>query len=362
MKPSRCVDLGGEGAGDVERRLDGRRVGVGAVGRQAEPQREAAGAAREVEREVARVPLVAADHVEVRAVLGVGGAGEGRLAVHEGGAVVRREQPLVGVDAEAVGALEPAAQLGRRRRAQRRAAVGGVDVQPQPVLGADVGDRVELVDGADVRRAEVGDDGEQAVGARLRRASPAARRPSSARGRRAATSTTSTSITRAAACTEAWVSPVVAKRQRAGGVRDGLPGVVARRDERREVGGRAAADEAAAGAGREAGEPGEPLERLVLRRDRPGAALPQPAEDARRARRRGRTCWRPASARWRRRRGAAASPSAGRRASARRGTASGRGGRRSPSGVMQCSSAAASSSAGRAPHVGSFDVFRRSIA
>ena len=40
-------------------------------------------------------------------------------------------------------------------------------MQPQVERAADVGDGVELVDGAEVGRAEVGDDGEQPVRARL---------------------------------------------------------------------------------------------------------------------------------------------------------------------------------------------------
>ncbi len=62
-----------------------------------------------------------------------------------------------------------------------------------------------------------------------------------------------------------------------------LAGVVAGGDERRQVGRRAAADEAAAGARREPGQPGQPVEGLVLGGDGAGPALPQPAEDARRA-------------------------------------------------------------------------------
>ena len=60
-------------------------------------------------------------------------------------------------------------------------------------------------------------------------------------------------------------------------------GVVAGGHERRQVGRRSAADEAAAGAVGEPGEAGQPGERLVLGGDGSGAALPQPAEDARRA-------------------------------------------------------------------------------
>ena len=105
-------------------------------------------------------------------MLGVGGRRHGGVAVHEGGAVVRGEQPLVRIDAEAVGTLEPAPGDRRRRRAQRGRAVGAVDVQPEPVLGADVGGGVELVDRAGVGGAAVGDDGEHAVGPGLGQCGP----------------------------------------------------------------------------------------------------------------------------------------------------------------------------------------------
>ena len=144
--------------------------------------------------------------------------------------------------------------------------------------------RVELVDGAGVRRAEVGDDGEQRrrspASASVARSAAPVIRPRSSGG----TSTTSTSITRAAAWTEAWVSPVVANRQRPPG---GSPG--GSRAWWRAV---TSAERLAAeppltkqppAPSREAGQAGEPAERLVLGGDRAGAALPQPAEDARRA-------------------------------------------------------------------------------
>jgi hypothetical protein len=46
----------------------------------------------------------------------------------------------VGVDGEGVGAVDPGEPRPRRARRRRRQAVGAVDVQPDVVLGADVGD------------------------------------------------------------------------------------------------------------------------------------------------------------------------------------------------------------------------------
>ena len=216
VKPSRRSTSAAKRAGDGERRLDGLGVGVGAVRRQAEPQRQAAGPAGEVEGEVARVPLVAA-----RPCRGSRRAGRGRRRPAAGSRYTSaaqsygREQPLVRVDAEAVGPLEAAPRVGRRRRAQRGTAVGGVDVQPQRRA------RRRRRRSRRARRSapafvvpKLATTANSAVAARLRRASARSASPVIRPRSSGGTSTTSTSITPAAACTEAWVSPVVAKRQR----------------------------------------------------------------------------------------------------------------------------------------------------
>ena len=88
----------------------------------------------------------------------------------------------------------------------------------------------------------------------------------------------------AEAWTEAWVSAVVANRHRPPvGAPRPFTGLVPCRDQRRQVGGRPAADEAPAGALGKTGQRRQPGEGLVLGGDRPGAAFPQAAEDARRA-------------------------------------------------------------------------------
>ena len=118
-------------AGERDRVLDRLGVGVGAVDHEREPQRQAAGPARQVVGVVGRVPLVRAvvvvDGVEVRRVLGVHALGEPRLAVEQRGAVERREQPLVRVDDERVGELDArrsararSARTAPRRRTRRR--------------------------------------------------------------------------------------------------------------------------------------------------------------------------------------------------------------------------------------------------
>src|SRR6266542_2160842 len=64
----------------------------------------------------------------------------------EGGASLRRQEPLVRVDAERVGSLDPLerpAQLGTDHRAAR---VSRIDVQPDPCLRARLGNRRDRID------------------------------------------------------------------------------------------------------------------------------------------------------------------------------------------------------------------------
>ena len=65
------------------------------------------------------------------------------------------------VDRERVDAVEPLEE--RRRRGRRRGgrAVGAVHVQPDAVLGADVGERIERIDRAGARRARHADHGDR---------------------------------------------------------------------------------------------------------------------------------------------------------------------------------------------------------
>ena len=66
-----------------------------------------------------------------------------RVAGEEARARLRRVEPLVGVERDRVGPLDAVEQRPQRRRERRRAAVGRVDVQPQVVPLAEVGDRPE---------------------------------------------------------------------------------------------------------------------------------------------------------------------------------------------------------------------------
>jgi hypothetical protein len=106
-------------------------VGLGAVRGEREPQRQPAGAARQVVGVVARVPVVRGRRRRGSRRAGCAWRRDRRVAIHERGTVVRGEQPLVRVDAEAVGVLDAGerrrpsgAQRGQRRRRRRRAATG----------------------------------------------------------------------------------------------------------------------------------------------------------------------------------------------------------------------------------------------
>ena len=151
-----------------KRGLDRLGVGIGAVRGEAEPQRQASGPTREVVGVVARIPrfvgrVIGVQHVEVLGVLGVGSAGDCRIAVQQRARIERREEPLVRVDDEAVGALDAVEPVADARRGERRAAVGAVDVEPRVEIGGNVGGAGEVVDHADVRRARGGDDGEETL-------------------------------------------------------------------------------------------------------------------------------------------------------------------------------------------------------
>ena len=155
-------------------------------------------------------------------------------------------------------------------------------MHPQVRRCAQLGDGVELVDGAGVGGAEVGDDGEEAAAraglgdGRAQRSTRQAPPLVGGDEHDVDVHHPGGGVDRGVGIGSGGEAPPPSRRitpQEAGGV--------AGRHEGRQVGGRAPADEAPAGALGEPGEVGEPLQRLVLGRDRPGAALPQPAEDAR---------------------------------------------------------------------------------
>ena len=183
------------------------------------------------------------------------------------------------IDDQRVGALDAREAVPDRGRSQRGGSVGAVDVEPETVLGTDLGDACQVVEDAEVRRPRGRHDGEQAVavgrGKRLSQAEPrqppVGVRPDAehvdvhdARGR-------------------------VDRRVGLGG-RDHRPPSgrrtvqprarrVAGGDERREVADRSALDERAARFGRHSRQIGDPAQRGVLGMDGSGAFQPAPGVD-----------------------------------------------------------------------------------
>ena len=146
-------------------------IGVEPVHGEREPQGQAPGAPGQVEGVIARVPLLglsAVQDVQVLGVLGVHGLGQVGLAVDQGGAVERREEPFVGIHNERVGPLEAGKLVPYGRREQGgSAAVGAVDVKPQGLLGGDVRHPGQVVHDAGVRRACRGHDADDVVASRI---------------------------------------------------------------------------------------------------------------------------------------------------------------------------------------------------
>ena len=76
-----------------------------------------------------------------------------RIAHEEAAALVRLVQPLVRVERDRVGELDPGERLAAALGQRREAPVGRVDVEPGAVLVGDRGEVLERVDRAGVRRA-----------------------------------------------------------------------------------------------------------------------------------------------------------------------------------------------------------------
>ncbi len=163
------ADHHGRALGQVDRDLDGRLVGVDAVGDEREPERQASGPAREVDGEVRGVPLVVlvvagVQDVEVARLLGQDLSRDRGVAVDQGGAVQGREEPLVGVHDEAVGVAKPGEEIAVRGREDRGAPVGAVDVVPEAVLAREAAEPLDVVDDAGVGGPRRGDHADHTLG------------------------------------------------------------------------------------------------------------------------------------------------------------------------------------------------------
>ena len=85
-----------------------------------------------------------------------GGCEGGFIAHHDDAARLGHEQPLVGVDRDRVGPLQAYETLGDHRCCGQT--VGTIDMHPDAMFRADVGDRIQGIDGAGERGARRGDD------------------------------------------------------------------------------------------------------------------------------------------------------------------------------------------------------------
>ena len=176
------VDRGGERLGlaaVLEHRAAERGRAVLAPG---EPHLEGAEAAGEVRPVVGEPGRAGGDAaVEAREVGRLGGEGRAvRRAVadqHAAG-VVGDVRPLVEVEGDRVGALDPREARAELRAHHGERPEGPVDVEPQALALRDLRDRGEVVDGAGVDRARRADDQER------RRRRRAGRRRWPAPGRR----------------------------------------------------------------------------------------------------------------------------------------------------------------------------------
>ena len=267
--------------GERQDRLDRLAIRVGPVRREREPQGEPACAAGEVVGQIGGVQGgLRLGGFEVRGVLPVCCDGERRIAIDEGAGVVGREQPLVRVDDERVGALDAIEERPDARCEQRGAPVGGVDVEPETPVGTRVGHPRQVVDDPGVRRAGARHHREHALSVGIERpAEPVAGQPAALVVRdlqdvdvhhpRGGDHAGMHRVTRGESPPGRPAPPALGRR-------------VPRRHERREVPRRAAGDEHAAGLVGEPGEAGGPPQRLVLRPDRTGPVDPAGGDRGRR--------------------------------------------------------------------------------
>ena len=129
----------------------------GPVRLEPQPQLERAQRARILECDVNRVRVLSVVR-HVGLIVSERG-GEGRVVTHENNrAGLRHEHPLVCVDGDRVGEVEPVELFANEVGAGGGAAVSSVDVHPHVVLLGDASDLAQRVYRAGERRARRGDD------------------------------------------------------------------------------------------------------------------------------------------------------------------------------------------------------------
>ena len=137
--------------------LDRRHEGIGAVGPQRHPGTEAAERVGDLDalpdRPDRPCERSVADVLEVGGLAAEGRSERAGIAQQDAADRLRQVEPLVRVDRERVDAVETGEEVRARGRRGGGSAVGAVHVQPHAVRCADVGERVERVDGAGARGA-----------------------------------------------------------------------------------------------------------------------------------------------------------------------------------------------------------------
>ena len=149
--------------GQVELLVEGLAEGRDPVQDEREPHTETSNTPGELGRQITVVRQIAGG----RQVLEVGRALEVRVAEgvavadHQSARPVREEEPLVRIERDAVGSLDPDEPLAAAFGEPEEAAVRGVDVDPQALAPGDVGDRGQRVDRPGVGGACCGADQER---------------------------------------------------------------------------------------------------------------------------------------------------------------------------------------------------------
>ena len=149
--------------GHVERAVDRGAERIDAEVLEREPDLQSPGRAAELNPAVGEVDVTALD----RGVPQIVGhdleclAEAGALTHEEASGLVGLVKPLVRVERDRVGRLDPAEPLPATLGEHREAAVRGVDMEPDATLRADGGNLLQRIDRARIGRTRIRDDEER---------------------------------------------------------------------------------------------------------------------------------------------------------------------------------------------------------
>ena len=147
-------------AGQLDGRGDRLPEGLRAVGSQRRPELQRPERPRVLHGAVDGVGVaLVLDHV--RRIVAEGGTQRPGVADEEDATGLGHEQPLVRVDGDRVGPVQPGEEVTDEVRARRRHAVSAVDVEPRAAAVHDLRDRADGIDGTGQRRTGGGDHGQR---------------------------------------------------------------------------------------------------------------------------------------------------------------------------------------------------------